>query len=121
MKKNNKIVLFISVLSIILIFVLCNILVFIIAKSQRCEEDTYLLTSQSPDGKYTLKAYRTEPGATIDFSVKVYLVSENTKTLIYNVYHEYTADIIWIDNCTVKINGMQINLSETQRDSSLCP
>lgn len=34
-------------------------------------EDTLLLSSQSPSGKYILNAYKTEPNATVDFSVKV--------------------------------------------------
>lgn len=67
--------------------------------------------SQSPDEKYTLEAYRTEPGATVDFSVKVYLIDDGKKELIYNEYHQDQANIIWIDNDNVSINEKTLNLS----------
>lgn len=74
--------------------------------------ETYLLTSQSPDGKYILEAYKTEPDATVDFSIKVYIKNEDERELIYNSYHEYRAEIFWISNCEVVINGKTLNMAE---------
>lgn len=54
--------------------------------SQRNSEETLLVTSVSPEGTYELEAYKTQPGATVDFSIKVYDVSQD-KRLIYNAYH----------------------------------
>lgn len=78
------------------------------------EEETYLNSYSSPTGQYCLEAYRTEPGATVDFSIKVYNTKDNHKTLIYNCYHEYTANIIWIDNSKVSINGKILDLSKNE-------
>lgn len=74
-------------------------------------EDTLLLSSQSPSGKYILNAYKTEPNATVDFSVKVYLVRADKQKLIYNAYHEREVDIIWLDDERVSINGRVLDLS----------
>ncbi len=116
MKKG--IIIIISVLFLIITTVLlflCASLVFDIGISQRNMAETYLLTSKSPDGNYTLKAYKTEPGATVDFSVKVYLVDDEEKNLVYNAYHEYEADINWIDNDRVSINGEILNISQGEK------
>lgn len=83
--------------------------------SQENNEETFLLSSQSPDEKYKLEAYKTEPGATVDFSIKVYLINGENKELIYNAYHEYQADILWIDNETVSINGKTLDLSNGEK------
>ena len=116
MKKNIlKIsIAFFIILSIILICVylisVCNIGV-----SQKNNQEILLLSTQSPDEKYNLYAYRTEPGATVDFSVKVYSINDEKKELIYNAYHEYDAEIIWINNTTVSINGKTLNLSQGEK------
>ena len=73
------------------------------------------MASQSPDGKYNLEAYRTEPGATVDFSVRVYLTTDDRKSIIYDAYHEYEAKIVWIDNTTVSINGKTLDISQGEK------
>lgn len=83
----------------------------VLGTSQKQQQETFLVSSTSPDEKYTLEAYRTEPGATVDFSVKVYLVAEKDRTLVYNAYHQSTADILWIDNETVSINEKILNIA----------
>ena len=74
--------------------------------------ETFLSSSTSPDGDYTLEAYKTEPGATVDFSIKVYIVNGNKKELIYNAYHEYYAEITWVGKSKVSINGKILELSD---------
>lgn len=73
--------------------------------------DTFLASSQSPNGEYVLEAYRTEPGATVDFSVRVYLVKDSKKSLVYDVYHERDVVIEWMTNSVVTINDKTIDLS----------
>lgn len=85
--------------------------IFDMVLSQQNESETLLIESESPDGSYRISAYRTEPGATVDFSVKVYLFSEDGKKLIYNAYHESKAEIGWTDDSTVMINGKTLDLS----------
>lgn len=68
--------------------------------------------SSSPNGDYTVNAYLVNGGATVDFSVEAYLINNDKKgKRIYNAYHERTAEIIWIDDKTVRINGKTLDLS----------
>lgn len=79
--------------------------------------EEYISTSISPDKTYTLETYKVNGGATVDYSIKVYKTGDNTsfgKTLIYNKYHEYDAEIEWIDNDTVLINGVALDLSKDE-------
>ena len=86
-----------------------------ISNSQTNDKETLLMVSQSPDGKYSLEAYRTEPGATVDFSIRVYVANNNKKKIIYDAYHEYEAEIVWLDNTTVSINGKLLDISQGER------
>lgn len=86
-----------------------------IGNSQTNNPETFFIASQSPDGKYNLEAYRTEPGATVDFSIRVYLITNDKKSLIYDAYHEYEAKIVWIDNTTVSINGKTLDISQGEK------
>jgi hypothetical protein len=76
------------------------------------EDEKLLATSVSPNNAYKLQAYRTEPGATVDFSVKVYIVTKKEKILIYNAYHETDVHMEWINNSEVSINGRTLDLSK---------
>ena len=98
------------VLAILFVF-LCIVPFLGIVKSQENSPETFITSSQSPDGEYILEAYRTEPGATVDFSIKVYEVTGNTKTLIYDAYHESDVQIFWVNNTIVSINGKELDLS----------
>ena len=120
MKRNaviilsvTSIIVFIAVLALLVL--VCIIPVWNIASSQLNDQETFLMSSQSPDGQYVLEAYRTEPGATVDFSIKVYETNGNRKALIYNAYHEYEVEIVWIDNSTVTINGKTLDLSRGEK------
>lgn len=74
-----------------------------------------ILTSTSPDNTYTLEAYRVNGGATTDYSIKVYRIdNDSSKSLIYNKYHDYNAEIKWISNYTVSINDVTIDLSKNE-------
>ncbi len=127
MKKKKTLIL--SILLSVVLIVLCSIFmivsvlflnhyiipIFNIANSQTNNQETFLASSQSPDGSYDLEAYRTEPGATVDFSIRVYVIEDNQKLMIYDVYHEYDVEIIWVDNSTVSINGKKINLAQGEK------
>lgn len=72
----------------------------------------YIDSLDSPNGEYTLKAYRYSGGATMDWSLRVEVVNNNTnkKINIYWKYHEKDADMKWIDNETVEINEVILNI-----------
>ncbi|MGZ9583714.1 DUF5412 domain-containing protein [Paenibacillus marinisediminis] len=69
--------------------------------------------STSPNGTYTVKAYLNSGGATTGFSVRGQLFinkSSNKPKNIYWQYREQTADINWLDDDTVNINGHVLDL-----------
>lgn len=79
----------------------------------------YLTEKTSPDGKYTLKAYVTNGGATTAYAVRGELVfndSNNKTKNIYWNYREDTANIMWTDNNTVVINGHTLNVPNDKFD-----
>ena len=79
----------------------------------------YLTEETSPDGKYTLRAYVTNGGATTSYSVRGELVfnerNNKTKNIYWN-YREDTANITWTDNDTVVINGHSLDVPNDKFD-----
>lgn len=79
----------------------------------------YLTEETSPDGKYTLKAYVTNGGATVSYAVRGELVfnekSNKTKSIYWN-YREENASITWTDNDTVVINGHSLDVPKDKFD-----
>jgi len=79
----------------------------------------YLTEETSPNGKYTIKAYINNGGATTSFTIRGELVfnEKNNKTKnIYWNYREETANITWIDNNTVVINGRTLDVPNDKFD-----
>ena len=79
----------------------------------------YLIEETSPNGKYTLKAYVTNGGATTSYSVRGELVfndkDNKTKNIYWN-YREESANISWTDNNTVIINGHTLDVTREKFD-----
>ncbi|MFD0675194.1 DUF5412 domain-containing protein [Cohnella sp. GCM10027633] len=75
--------------------------------------------SSSPNGMYTIKAFRSSGGATTDFTIRGQLVfnlsSKKPKNIYWN-YREFAAEIVWLDNDTVLINGHTLNLPNDKYD-----
>lgn len=102
-------------LIIILLFLFINWyrLVFTREKMNHLPTGEYLDSLDSPNKEYTLKSYRCNPGgATMDWFVRVEVVNNKTNETfnIYYVYHDYDADMKWLDNEMVKINGRKLNI-----------
>ena len=79
----------------------------------------YLTEETSPDGKYTVKAYVTNGGATTSYSVRGELILNDKGDKIKNIYWNYreeTATIIWTDNNTVVINGHLLDVPNEKFD-----
>ena len=114
MRKGTVRIFYLFIIIIVVIVGVYLIQIYWISKSQNNSNETYLLTSESPDEEYLLKAYKTEPGATVDFSIKVYLVENKTRKLIYNAYHESYENIVWVNNDIVSINGIALDLSKEE-------
>ncbi|MEH7609829.1 DUF5412 domain-containing protein [Gottfriedia acidiceleris] len=84
----------------------------------RLPKGDYLTEEKSPNGNYTLKAYVTSGGATTGYAVRgelVYNKEKKSKTVYWN-YRERAADIEWIDNVTVVINGHTLNIPNDKFD-----
>ncbi|MGM0852511.1 MAG: DUF5412 domain-containing protein [Bacillota bacterium] len=79
----------------------------------------YLTEESSPDGKYTLRTYVTNGGATTSYAVRgelVYNEKENKTKNIYWDYREEKAEITWTDEDTVVINGVSLDVPGEEFD-----
>lgn len=64
--------------------------------------------SISPNGEDTITAYLNNRGATTSYAVLCVLSHNNLNKNIYWNYRCDFADIIWLDNNTVQINGVRL-------------
>lgn len=72
----------------------------------------------SPGGKYTVTVYLNNGGATTGFAV-LCTVRKADKTKEKNIYWNYRcekADVIWLDEETVSINGTALNVTQDTFD-----
>lgn len=83
-----------------------------------CAKDDLILTSTSPNEKYTVEAYLSDQGALGDYAIKVYLLNNGNflnngrKKLIYIKYHDYDAKIEWISDEIISINDITLDISK---------
>lgn len=74
---------------------------------------------QSPNGTYTIKAYRTNGGATTSYAIRGELnfnkVNRFSKNIYWN-YREGEANIQWVDDDTVIINGHELDVPDKKFD-----
>ncbi|WP_420488240.1 DUF5412 domain-containing protein [Gottfriedia acidiceleris] len=84
----------------------------------RLPKGDYLTEEKSPNGNYTIKAFVTNGGATTGYAVRGELVynKEKKSNTVYWNYRESAADIEWIDNDTVVINGHTLNIPDDKFD-----
>ena len=81
-------------------------------------EGEYMESAMSPDGSYQVRAYLVNGGATVDWAVRCEVVTVSTGK-VRNLYWEYrcnTAEIRWIDEVTVEINGIQLDVRQDSYD-----
>ena len=66
----------------------------------------------SPNGKHVLRIYDTSGGATSAFSIgaEVADVNGNFKKILYRAEFEQNHDAFWIDDLTVSINGVSLDI-----------
>ena len=106
-------------IKIILLFDIIVLVVFGLGKycHKTCSMDNLPVgdlenTYHSNNGKYTLNTYLYSPGALVNFSLRVETIDNETKEKrnIYWNFDETAANIKWIDEEIVIINGKKINL-----------
>ncbi|NMC55753.1 MAG: DUF5412 domain-containing protein [Eubacteriaceae bacterium] len=114
MKKYNKYIL-------IIIIVICLISYSIYSMFfdiQRLNGEEIINISTSPDGNYTLIMYVNNGGATVDFAV-LGSIKNNLTNVNWNIYWQYhcnEVDVYWVNNDTVIINGIQLNVVKDTYD-----
>ena len=118
-KRKIKIISLVLAVPILLIGGLLSYVVYwAFFDMNRLPTGDFLTEESSPDGKYTLKAYISDGGATTSYAIRGELVlnDRNKKKNIYWNYREETADISWINNSTVVINGHELEVSKDKYD-----
>lgn len=79
----------------------------------RLSGGTIIAEETSPDGTYTVKAYLGEHGATVADTVRGELVFNNMVRKPKNIYWNYREEeavIYWIDEDTVVINEIELDV-----------
>ena len=85
---------------------------------QRLDGQEVIAVSDSPDSSYTVTAYLNNGGATTDYAVLCAVKNNKTgkERNIYWNYHCSTADIQWLDDKTVSINGIELDVTKDKYD-----
>lgn len=85
---------------------------------QRIEGQMVLQEVSSPNETYTVTAYLNNGGATTDYAVlcSVKTKGKNNEKNIYWQYHCETANIVWVDEQTVQINNVELNVKRDTYD-----
>ena len=100
------------VLTLCLLLILCAVLSSCFGGRGR-PRDQLVSSVASPDGKLTLNVYRSDGGATVDWSTTV-SAADNASGEEWNIYfhyHEYAPTYVgWLDNEHVRINGITLNV-----------
>ena len=81
---------------------------------QRIEGQEIIQEVSSPEGTYIIRAYLNNGGATTGYAV-LCSVKTNGQNKEKNIYWQYRcekADIVWLDEYTVQINGVELNVKK---------
>ncbi len=81
-------------------------------KMANLPQGEFLNSYESPGSSFTLNIYLCNGGATTDFAIRGELVDHHhaSRKNIYWGYHEEEAEVNWIDEETVVINGRTLNV-----------
>ena len=109
---------FIIIMSMILVLSSCSITGAVFRDMDHLPEGELITSSDSSNRDYTINAYLCSGNATTDFSVRCSVKNnkEDTERNIYWQYHEEEAEITWIDDITVEINGIKLNVETDTYD-----
>lgn len=85
---------------------------------QRIEGHDVIAEVSSPNDTYTITAYLNNGGATTSYAV-LCSVTNNSTGKEKNIYWQYRCeqvDIVWLDEETVQINGIELNVKKDTYD-----
>lgn len=118
-RKMNRFMMGILMTSVIILAAGIYVVNWAFFDMGRLPAGEYLTEEISPDGRFTLKAYVTNGGATTSYAIRGELVfnkEEKKKRNIYWNCREETANISWTDNNTVVINGHSLKVPDEKFD-----
>ena len=118
MKKKTKISIGVLMSVVVLIGLLGYGIHWAFFDIQRLSGQEVIVASDSPDGQYTVTAYRNNGGATTGYAVLATVV-DNDNQKSRNFYWQDNceeASIIWIDETTVEINGVSLSVWKDTHD-----
>lgn len=108
--------------AIIIIIAIFGVLVYLLNRTffdiRGVKGQEYLTESTSPNKTYTVTAYLNNGGATTSYAVLCVLKNNNTRKK-KNIYWQYrceTADMEWLDDETIIINGIKLNVKKDVYD-----
>ena len=96
-----------------------KILAFLFYSMVRLPKGDYLSESTSANGRYTIKTYLCNGGATVDYAVRGELITNTENNKVKNIYWDYNiskSDIIWEEDDIAIINRHKINLPSGKYD-----
>ncbi|WP_370529822.1 DUF5412 domain-containing protein [Alkalihalobacillus sp. AL-G] len=118
-KIHKRVLRFLTIGSLLIVGLITYAVYWSFFDMARLPAGEFLTEETSPDGRYTLKAYVTNGGATASYSVRGELVFnqvvDKSKTIYWN-YRENKASISWKDNNTVEINGHKLDVPHEEYD-----
>lgn len=103
--------------SVFIFFSIGYIFIYKSSGIRNLPEGEFLMEVKSPSEKQSIKIYRTNGGATVDFAIRGELV--NKKGLKKNIYWEYRkrdANVEWLNEEEVKINDKKIDVNNEVYD-----
>ncbi|MBK3496438.1 DUF5412 domain-containing protein [Viridibacillus sp. YIM B01967] len=115
----KKLILFFSISGLLVIGIISYVVYWAFYDMERLPTGEFFTEETSPDGKYTIKAYVTNGGATTSYTVRGELVFNEQNNRTKNIYWndgEDTVNISWSDNDTVIINGHTLDVPNEKFD-----
>ena len=107
-----------SVIGILLVFIFGYGVHWAFYDIQRLEGQEIIQEVSSPHDTYVVTAYLNNGGATTDYAVlcSVKCRGQDQEKNIYWQYHCQDADILWVDDDTVQINGIALDVERDTYD-----
>ena len=123
LSKKDKWIIAIAIIISISAIIFMAIIVFgsdniVLVNPLGLPKGEFMYGVESPNGEYTVNAYLCNGGATVAYAVRGEVVNNETgkKRNIYWDYKIKTAEIEWINNDVVSINGHVLNIHTDSYD-----
>ena len=111
-RKNGRLIVSIA----LLIVALFAIYWFLFCDMGRLPRGDLIAEYPSPTGQYSIKIYKCSGNATTADSIRGELVEGNRKKNIYWEYKETDANVFWVSEYEVRINGIPLDVRKDTYD-----